>query len=61
MDFSHLLAGYDGVFHLAAIASPVVAQQQWAWAHSVNQSASVRIFLMKLVDGKRATLALMYR
>lgn len=34
----------DGIFHLAAIASPVRSYENWFQAHQVNQSGTVAIF-----------------
>lgn len=38
------LAGVDGVFHLAAIASVVRCTQDWVGAHAVNLTGTVTVF-----------------
>ncbi len=38
------MAGVEGVFHLAAIASVVLANEAWLATHEVNQAGTVTVF-----------------
>ena len=38
------MAGVDGVFHLAAVASVTRSVEQWAETHRINQSGAVEVF-----------------
>jgi UDP-glucose 4-epimerase len=42
--YDALLAGVDGVFHLAAIASVERSRVEWSHTHEVNLSGTVRLF-----------------
>lgn len=42
--FDSLLAGVDGCFHLAAIASVVRSNQEWLRTHQVNAGGTVNLF-----------------
>lgn len=38
------MAGVDGIFHLAAIASVARSTEEWLWTHRVNQGGTVTVF-----------------
>ncbi len=54
------MAGVDGCFHLAAIASVARCNDDWAGAHRVNLSGTINVFQAACADGARPPIPVVY-